>query len=469
MSRFLPKSLFGQTLLIMFSGLVVSHLIGAWIYASDREQAVRAVGGLATAMRIVNLTRLVEDVPADWQDRLVTGLSDPTFRVSLAARPAEVAENTGGEETAAIIKEFIAERLPRRSDRDLRVSVSPTPAAVSEPSAGGAMHSPPFRHLRHTFGGWQGLTVAVGLKDGQWLSFAASLPDTGPAKSWPFFVPMLIMAVIVIVTSVWAVRRVTVPLDTLARAAERLGKDVDAEPLADIGTAEMRRAARAFNRMQARLKRLIENRTNMLAAISHDLRTPLTLVRLRAEAFPESEDRTKILSTVEEMERMIGERLAFIRDEAQAEKRRRTDITSILDSIVQDLTDTGLPVAMAPAPAVVLDCRPAALKRAFINLIDNAVKYGKTARVAIAETPEAIEIVVDDDGPGIPDEQLTKVFQAFYRLEGPPGQSTDGRGGGGGIGLGLAIALSIIESHGGALALSNRPGGGLRAQATLPR
>jgi signal transduction histidine kinase len=117
------------------------------------------------------------------------------------------------------------------------------------------------------------------------------------------------------------------------------------------------------------------------------------------------------------------------------------------------------------------------LKRAFINLIDNALKYGKTARVAIAETPEAVEIVVDDDGPGIPDEELTKVFQAFYRLEGTPDQSTDGigdgggggGGGGGGIGLGLAIALSIIESHGGALVLSNRPDGGLRAKATLPR
>ncbi|MEQ8192877.1 MAG: ATP-binding protein [Rhodospirillales bacterium] len=463
MSRLFPKSLFGQTLLIMFAGLIVSHLIGAWIYASDREQAVRAVGGLTTALRIVNLTHLVEEVPADWQGRLVTGLSDPTFRVSLAARPADVAENTGGAETAAVIRDFIAERLSRGSEA-LRVSVAPATAAAPDAMPGRGMHSPPFRHLRHTFGGgWQRLNVAVGLRDGQWLSFATSLPETGPDKSWPFFVPMLIMAVIVIAVSVWAVRRVTVPIDTLARAAERLGKDVGAEPLAEIGTAEMRQASRAFNRMQDRLKRLIENRTNMLAAISHDLRTPLTLIKLRAEAFPESEDRTRILATVAEMEQMIGERLNFIRDETKAEERRPTDITSILDSIVQDMTDAGLPAAMEPSATIVCECQPAALKRAFTNLIDNAVKYGKQARVSIRELPEEIEIVVDDDGPGIPDEERTRVLQPFYRLE--PSRSPET----GGVGLGLAIAVSAIESHGGTLELFNRPEGGLRARVTLPR
>jgi signal transduction histidine kinase len=306
------------------------------------------------------------------------------------------------------------------------------------------------------------LQVAVQLGNGQWLSFATTLPDTGLAVSWNFFLAMAIMGVIVLAISAWAVRRVTAPLSLLARAAERLGKDVGADPLPELGTTEMRQASHAFNRMQERLRRFVENRTRLLAAISHDLRTPLTLLRLRAEVVESAENRDRMLATIAEMDSMIGATLAYARDEAEAEPRRRNDVASLLASIVDDMADAGLPVAMEPSPPVILECRPAALRRALSNLLDNAVKYGMRAHAAIRTMNGQVEIHIDDEGPGIPEQEIARVFQPFYRLEESRSRDT------GGIGLGLAIAMSTVQAHGGELTLSNLPQAGLRARIVLP-
>jgi signal transduction histidine kinase len=261
---------------------------------------------------------------------------------------------------------------------------------------------------------------------------------------------------------VWVVRRVTTPLASLATAAERLGRDVNAPPLPETGTTETRQAARAFNDMQTRLRDLIENRTRLLAAISHDLRTPLTLLRLRAESVENVQERDRMLSTIAEMDALIGSSLQFARDDSTDEPRRPTDLASILQSVVEDMRDAGFDVRMQPAQPVVYACRSAALKRAARNLLDNAVKYGKSGSVEIRRVSQAIEINVDDDGPGIPPQELTRVLEPFYRVEDSRSRET------GGVGLGLAIAQSIVQSHGGTLALSNRPTGGLRATISLP-
>jgi signal transduction histidine kinase len=476
MTRFLPKSLFGQTLLILLLGLVVSHAIGAWIYAGAREQAVRAVGGYAAAQRVANLSRLVEDAPPDWRPRIVAGLSDPGFRVSLLARaPDQLPADAEG--AAKVIEDYVRQQLPERPDRQVR-------AAVFEPTAtrGGAPFGSPFdrrppagpmggmggmggmmhQMMGPNFGVWRGLQIAVKLSDGQWLSFATTLPQGAPSVSWQFIISMGLMGLIVLAVSVWAVRRVTAPLGMLSAAADRLGRDVAAEPLAEAGTIEMQRAARAFNRMQERLRRLVESRTQMLAALSHDLRTPLTLLRLRAEEVADSDERDKMLGTIGEMDEMIGTTLAFARDEVRAEPRRRVDVAALLASVVDDMADAGLPVAMAPAAPLIHECQPGALKRAITNLLDNAVKYGKRAQAAITAKATAIEITIDDDGPGIPDAELPRVFQPFYRVEESRNRDT------GGVGLGLAIAQSIVQAHGGEITLANRPGGGLRACIKLP-
>jgi len=321
----------------------------------------------------------------------------------------------------------------------------------------------PMMHGFAGFAGFRDLQVAIPLADDQWLSFATALPAGGPAYSAQFLVSMAVMALIILAVSVWAVRRVTEPLASLATAAERLGQDVNAPALPETGTNETRQAARAFNDMQTRLRSLIENRTRLLAAISHDLRTPLTLLRLRAETVDNTEERGKMLSTIAEMDTLIGATLTFARDDSASEPRRQTDLTSLAQSVVDEMSDAGLPVRMRPTEPILHQCQPAALKRAVRNLLDNAIKYGKAGSVEIHLTPKSVEIEVDDDGPGVPEPELSRVLEPYYRVEQSRSRET------GGVGLGLAIAQSIVQAHGGKLSLSNRPTGGLRARIVLPR
>jgi signal transduction histidine kinase len=461
MSRLVPRSLFGQTLAILLAGFVVSQVIGYLIYTQDRGQAVRAIGGFAAAQRIANLAQLVRDAPNDWRQRIVVGLSDPSFRVALSAEPPQVPSANGADIVAVAIRDFLAGQLSLGPSQQPLVSASPAAGhrfSGLGPMAGGPMMMRSFGG----FGGFRSLDVAIPLPGGQWLTFATTLPETGPGLSSQFVASLAVMAIIILVASIWAVRRVTSPLASLAAAAQRLGGNLGAPPIPETGTIEVRQASHAFNTMQTRLRGLIENRTRMLAAISHDLRTPLTLLRLRTENVADVQERDKMLATICEMDRMVAATLQAARDEAMAEQRRRTDLTALLASVVDDMADAGLPVEMEPSPPFIYECQPSALKRALTNLLDNAVKYGKLARATVRSTPQAIQIVVEDSGPGIPEDEMAKVIQPFYRVEGSRSRET------GGIGLGLAIALSVVEAHGGTLTLANRPEGGLQACITLP-
>jgi signal transduction histidine kinase len=462
MIRVLPKSLFGQTLLILLAGLILSHGIGSWIYTADREQAVRAVGGFATAQRIANLTRLIQEAPREARPRIVAALSDQSFRVSLSAGAPPIPKADGDATAAEAIEGYLVDRLSLGSGRQPRVWASAVEGPPFGPWHMMMPHGPMMMRGFGAFGPFRDLQVAIPLADGPWLTFATGLPIAGPAYSAQFLVSMAIMAVIILGVSVWAVRRVTKPLASLATAAERLGQDVSAPPMPEVGTVETRQAARAFNDMQMRLRNLIDNRTRLLAAISHDLRTPLTLLRLRAETVENAQERDKMLSTIAEMDAMIGATLQLARDQSAGEPRRPTDLAALLQSVVDDMRDAGFPVCLKPAEPVIYLCQPATLKRAIRNLLDNAVKYGTSGTVAMRRAPQAIEIVIDDKGQGIPQEELTRVLEPFYRLDESRSRET------GGVGLGLAIAQSIVQTHGGSLTLSNRPEGGLRVTLSLP-
>ena len=239
---------------------------------------------------------------------------------------------------------------------------------------------------------------------------------------------------------------------------------MNAPPLPEAGTTETRQAARAFNDMQARLRNLIENRTRLLAAISHDLRTPLTLLRLRAETVENAQERDKMLSTIAEMDSMIGATLEFARDESASEPRRQTDLTSLLQSVVDDMTRRGPSSTYAAGrrPSSTNASRPRSSGRSATCSTTPSNTERRAAR-NIRMAARAIEIDIDDEGPGIPEPELSRVLEPFYRLEESRSRET------GGVGLGLAITHSIVQAHGGTLELSNRPTGGLRASIVLPR
>ena len=461
MNRFFPQSLFGQTLIILLAGLIVSHAIGSWIYTADREQAVRAVGGFATAQRIANLTRLIQEAPRESRPRIVAALSDQSFRVSLSAEAPPIPAADGDAAVAEAVKSYLVDRLSLGSARQPRVW-----ASLAEGPPFGPWHMMPHGPMMRGFGafaGFRDLQVAIPLTDGPWVTFTAGLPGGGPAYSAQFLLSMAIMAIIILAVSVWAVRRVTAPLAGLATAAERLGHDVSAPPLPEVGTIETRQAARAFNDMQIRLRTLIDNRTRLLAAISHDLRTPLTLLRLRAETVENHQERDRMLATISEMDSMIGMTLQFARDEGTSEPRKQVDLTAIVQGVVDEMSGAGFPVRMRTTAPILHECQPAALKRAVRNLLDNAVKYGKSGSAELEVTERTIEINIDDDGPGIPENELARVLEPFYRLEESRSRKT------GGVGLGLAIAQAIAQAHGGTVTLLNRSLGGLRAKIVLPR
>lgn len=471
--RLIPATLFGQTVLILLAGLVFSTLIGILTLSFNQGAVVRAMGAYAATQRIANLARLVDEAPAGWRQRLIAAASDPTLQITLSAGSPAWAKAPAAGADARAVREFLAGQLPPSLGDTLRIDIGGVGFGKSLRAPHGMMRMmdlPSMTAMPMMTGSamigitaTRGLRAAVRLGDGQWLAFAVGLPSAGFGLSWPLLIAVAAMSTIIVPVSVWAARRVTAPLRSLADAAERLGRDVAAPPVAEIGSTEMRQAAHAFNSMQSRLRQLVETRTRMLAALSHDLRTPLTLLRLRVEEVAAAEERERMTATIASMDEMIEATLAFARDDTKTEPRRRIDVAALLAAIVDDLADAGFNVTMPLAAPAVLACQPAALRRAFGNLLDNAVKYGRSAEVALDPGPDAVTITIADRGPGIPAAELSKVFEPFYRVEESRSRET------GGSGLGLAIALAVVEAHGGAISLANRVGGGLCARVTLPR
>jgi signal transduction histidine kinase len=267
---------------------------------------------------------------------------------------------------------------------------------------------------------------------------------------------------VAIMGSIWAVSLATRPLGRLSEAADRFGTDVNATPMPETGPREVRQAAAAFNRMQRRLRQFVLDRTRMLAAISHDLRTPLTRMRLRAEMVEDDEQRTKMLNDLHEMDEMIGATMAFAREENAEEKSEPTDLGCLLTVIADDAIETGQPVVKANIVPSTARVRPRAIKRALVNIVDNAVRYGGSATIGLARDGDDAVIRIVDRGPGIPAAERDAVLRPFYRCEASRSRDT------GGIGLGLSIASDAISAHGGRMILSETPSGGLTVEVRLP-
>lgn len=287
----------------------------------------------------------------------------------------------------------------------------------------------------------------------------------GPAGDHAgLLVSTTIMALGILAVSILLIRALTAPLRTLAEAADRLGRDMAAPPLAEVGPKEVRRAAQAFNRMQDRLRHMVAERTQTLAAISHDLRTPITRLHLRAELVEDIELRHAIVVDLAEMESMIDSALAFLRGAASNEEPRAVDLGALLATVIDEAADAGRPATIdedGPAAAIV-NGRPLQLKRAFTNLVDNAVKHGGGAHVTLSEYPSILRVEIRDPGRGIPACERENVFAPFYRLtehgQGPPGS-----------GLGMTVARHAIEADGGTIGFEDPPGGGFLVLITLPR
>jgi signal transduction histidine kinase len=310
--------------------------------------------------------------------------------------------------------------------------------------------------------------VAAGLRlpDDGWLDLTMPMPAPRPWHSATFLIAFLVMTCAAGGLTLWAVRHLTAPVATLAAAAEALGRDVNAPPLPEDGPLEVATAAAAFNTMAARIRRFVQDRTFMLTAIGHDLRTPITRLKLRAEFMEDEEQRRKMLADLDELEAMVSATLAFGRDVTTMELVCPVDLAELARTILDETADAQPDLAeklqYQGPDHLTVRARPIALKRALTNLVTNALKYGGGARVTVARGSNAVTVMVDDEGPGIPGNDLDRVFQPFQRVEDSRNRET------GGVGLGLPIARNILRAHGGDVTLANRPGGGVRATVTLP-
>ncbi|WP_296598418.1 HAMP domain-containing sensor histidine kinase [Phenylobacterium sp.] len=304
-------------------------------------------------------------------------------------------------------------------------------------------------------------SVGVRQPDGRWEvvqpEVAFGLNDWQQRVALWFALSALAMSP---VTWIFA-RRLSQPIRVFAEAAERLGRDPRSPPLELKGPAEIGVAATAFNEMQQRLNRYVEDRTAMVGAIAHDLRTPLTRLRFRIEALPE-EQRAKYASDLDQMEEMITATLAFVRDASKPGERTPLELSSLVESLCDEMAETGVNAEAEPSEKVVLEGDPMALRRLIANLLENAVKFGGQARARVFKADGHAVVEIDDDGPGIPEKDAEKVFEPFYRREPSRSRQT------GGIGLGLAVVRSIARGHGGDVTLANRRGGGLTARVELP-
>ncbi len=461
--RLWPDSIVGRTVLVLLVGLLLSHTVALAIYSGNRVDTLINIGGRAAAERVAGIIQLVEEAPAAERRTLLRALDVPGLRVRWTTEPLIVEQSA--DPLALRVREVVRQRL---GVDEVRVALG----APEQPPEGGGFGRgfgrPGDGHRPHLHRMWHGgplgdvVRVAVRLSDGSWLNFMAPLDMIDSLWRPRFVLSLAVMAVLVMLIGVWALRRATRPFATFAAAAERLGVDVAAPPLPETGPREVRGAAHAFNVMQGRLRRFVEDRTQMLAAISHDLRTPITRMRLRAEFVDDDEQREKMLADLAEMEAMIAATLAFARDDAASEPHRPMDLGSLLQGLADDFAETGAAVAYHGPQSLAIRGRPAALKRAFANLVDNAVKYGGGAEIGLSTADGLAVVEIADRGPGIPEAEREKVFAPFYRLERSRSRET------GGSGLGLAVARSILRGHGGDIALAARPGGGLTARAALP-
>jgi signal transduction histidine kinase len=270
-----------------------------------------------------------------------------------------------------------------------------------------------------------------------------------------------VMAAGIVLLSVFIARWLTRPIRKMAAAVHALHPDNESAKVPEKGPWEVRELGRAFNDMQRRIKRLIDERTRALAAVSHDLRTPLTRLKLRLEDVNPA-TASAMAADIDELEQMIEATLSYLKGDGAGEQPRTIDLAALLETLVSDSLDRGQEVSVSGPRSQIIFGRRIGLKRAFANLIQNALKYGSCARVSILVLPETVEVQIDDDGPGIPPDKLSLALEPFVRLEDSRSRET------GGAGLGLAIAKANIQADGGTLALSNRAEGGLRAAVTLP-
>lgn len=477
LQRALPRSLFGRLLLVLAGGLLVAQLLSAAINAAERGRLVSGSFGMQPAQRIADVVQLLDGLGDAERQRVRALFQTPPLVLSLSATPRLPDSAASGwhaqmfgQRLQGAVGDSRQVRLLAHEGFAAAASGTGRPAMREGRGRGGAgMGAGEGSGMMGRGGGGGGMAgaaymmqIEVQLKDGSWAGFDTALPEAPQALPLRVALSLAVLLATVLVLSFIAVRWVVRPLQDLTAAAQALGQDLNRPPLPEDGPREVQQAAHAFNTMQQRLLAFINDRTRVLTALSHDLKTPLTRMRLRADLMDDDDLRLRFESDLKEMETMVTHTLDFMRGLGGNEARVPVDMAALLATLQADNQAMGRQVQVQGQASPPVLGVAHLLKRALGNLVDNAVLYGGQATVRVQEAPGWLTLHIQDKGPGMPHEELERVFDPFYRLEASRSRAT------GGTGLGLGIARNILRTHGGDVVLHNLPQGGLDAVVTLP-
>jgi signal transduction histidine kinase len=450
--RLLPRSLFGRIVLILAGGFLTIQLITTAIAISDRNALVFRAGATQAATRIGDVVRTMTAASPAERIHIMQAISNDTLKVTYG-KPAG-SDAVAGEESELMTTARDALALALPPGIGFKVIVA-RPVYLNPDSwyAREFVERPGVR-----------MYATVLLNDGVWITVESI--DPARATQWVIrmFRNLAIVDGVMVILCFFAVRLVTRPLSVLASAAEDLGRNIDRPPLPERGANELVRASRALNVMQDRLKRYVDTRMKVLAAMSHDLKTPITRMRLRAEMLDDAHIKAKFIKDLDELQQMVGSTLDYMRGLGEGgEAVQPIDVAALISSLKEDAEEAGHTVTVSGDARNPVMGRAQALKRCLQNLIDNALAYGRRADITLREEGGAVNIAISDDGPGIPEDDIERVFEPFYRVEGSRNRNT------GGSGLGLSIARNIAQAHGGSVRLRNLARGGVEATLRIPR
>ncbi|GJL82797.1 MAG: two-component sensor histidine kinase [marine bacterium B5-7] len=450
-----PSSLRARLMLVMAIGLLFALVSSNLVYWHERGQFARQVRLDYHLQRVAAAVRLLDEADERSREDILKVIKTRMLMVRILPDFPPSKFNKDTQDT------IVNNAMARRVYANLQAQLGKRPMLFQVVSDISANRFPQNRRHDHdNIHPRVGFLTVVGLEDGAAAEFRFRIPKEASKWRLELIASTAVLLLAAILLSALAVRLVMRPLRDVADQAGQIGIDLNTPLMSESGPSEVRQLSRAMNTMQTRIRDLFEQRSRFLAAISHDLRTPITRLRLRVEMVEDTELKERLQRDLVEMEAMVQETLEYMRDDASREPLLRIDITALLEAIVDDLLEQGMKVQFDPGDRLVVSSRPRALKRCIENLLFNALRYGKQVELKVESDVEFVHIRIIDDGPGIPDDEIERVFEPFYRLDRARSRA--------GSGLGLSISRMVIESLGGSVRLNNRESGGLEVNVKLP-
>lgn len=470
MRRLLPRSLPGWILLVVVAALTAGQVTTLIIASREISETSHSLELYRLAERTAGLVKLASGAEPSQRQAVLSDLTDANLAIFMGRVPTVQRATEADEELAEFEKLMFARMQPRYGIRDARITertslrnrfTTLSSANVSNPDDGAVAKE--LSSVASDFAQTGDYVVSIQLQDGSWLNFSSSKsPEASllTTNSLPLY---MAVALFLALLSLWAIRQLAAPYQRLETAVREIGEDLHRPELEESGFGDFRAAARAVNSMQRKLQQYVADREYLAAALAHDLRTPITRMKLRCELLGKTRNKSLLLTDLSELERITQSVVDFATLNTVEENVERIDLVSLVESVIDGFPRNRISFEQQEMDFLVVEAKPTAVRRAISNLVGNAMRYANSAVVRIEETAEMVDLVVEDDGPGIPESQLQNVVRPFYRLEDSRNRLT------GGTGLGLAIVDEVARGHSGFLSLGNRREGGLRAVLSLPR